>query len=545
LSKKVRRKNPINKFILYSLFILLSLELFADDYVRKIIINKENVSADSVFAAGVFNALHVNTKDYIIRQEIRFKEDEKLNYFNLYETERNLRATGLFTYVKVEVDTVGPNFVDIHINTKDKFSTQPAVLFGSEGGAQSLGFMLNETNLLGHNWQMDLEYLNLTENDIGNQGRFLINKTRLFNQNFDLFAEVSANRFKTNQEFKLSKPYRNFLDQHQWEVRAINKFGQDFIYDRKSEFGKQNNFQLLNTRHLEFNGYYHIAWAKVDRVFAGLNLNFNDIERGDPTLRRAFDNTGSILAHFSSVSQEFIKTTKLNDYKDEDLIIGGYGSAILGRTFKTDSTGDEVWYLGGRAERSYLWDNFYMYLALEGGSGFVYSRAKYTYQEFNGIFNYFINNNSNLILRLKQQTAWTWDKSRQLILDPMSGLRGYSVNQFAGDNRFISNLEYRFFPGWQLWLFKLSGAVFWDNGTVWDQNSGYRNSRFYNSAGIGLRFHNDISIGDGSILRVDFAWNFDENRFGGIIFTSEQLFSAFENHRFRLPSIFGLEFNEQ
>ena len=44
---------------------------------------------------------------------------------------------------------------------------------------------------------------------------------------------------------------------------------------------------------------------------------------------------------------------------------------------------------------------------------------------------------------------------------------------------------------------------------------------------------------------IDFAWNFDENRFGGIIFTSEQLFSAFKNHNFRLPTLFGREFNEQ
>lgn len=528
------------------LFLLLSFKtLKAEDYVRKIYIIKEDVSPDSVFSASILNSLHTLTKDYIIRQELRFKEDEVLNYFNIYETERNLRATGLFTSVEVDVDTVGSNYVDIYIYTRDKFSTQPSILFGSEGGAQSLGFMLSESNFLGHNWQIDLEYLNRTENNIGNQGRVLVNKSRLFQHNFDLFAELSANRFKTNQEVKLSKPFRNFLDKNQWELHFTNNYGQDFIYDRAGQFGKQNHFTLLNTRQLEFNSYYHLAWANKDRVFAGLNFNYNDIERGNPNLRRAFDNTASILAHFSSVSQEFVKTTRMNDYKDEDLIVGGYGSAILGRTFKTDSTGDEVWYLGGRAERSFLTDKFYIYLGVEGGSGFVYSKAKYTYEEFNGLFNYLINDRSSLVLRVKQQTAWQWEKSRQLILDPMSGLRGYSVNQFTGDNRFISNLEYRIFPGWELWLFKISGALFWDNGTVWTQNSGFKNARFHNSAGLGLRLHNGISVGDGSILRVDFAWNFDENRFGGIIFTSEQLFSAFENHKFRLPSIFGLEFNEQ
>ncbi len=537
-------KNGLNYFLI--LVFLLSINVLqADDYVRKIYINREDVSPDSVFGASILNGLHTTTKEYIIKQELRFKEDEVLNYFNIEETERNLRALGIFTSVSIDIDTVGLNFVDVYISTRDKFSTQPAVLFGAVGGAQSLGFMLNETNLLGHNWQMDLEYLNRTENNIGNQGRFLLNKRRLFSQNFDLFAELSANRFKTNQEIKLEKPFRNFLDKQQWELHFTNNFGQDFIYDKSGIFGRQNHFKLLNTRQLEFNGYYHLAWAKTDRVFAGINLNYNDIERGNPNLRRAFDNTGSILLHFSSVSQEFIKTTKLNDYKDEDLIVGGYGSAILGRTIKTDSTGDEVWYLGGKAERSFLFDNFYIFLGVEGGSGFVYSKAKYTYQEFNGLFNYYINNNSNLILRLRQQTAWNWDKSRQLILDPMSGLRGFSVNQFAGDNRFIANLEYRFFPGWQVWLFKLSGAVFWDNGAVWDQNTGYKNTRFHNSAGLGIRLHNNISTGEGSILRIDFAWNFDENRFGGIIFTSEQLFSAFQNHKFHLPSIFGLEFNEQ
>lgn len=543
--KKRILKNKYIKILLFLIISLSTFDLFSDDYIRDIIINKNNVMNDEQFASSILNGLHTVTKDYIIEQELRFKVDEKLDYFSVFESERNLRATGLFTYVKIEVDTVGSNFVDIIINTKDKFSTQPAVLFGAEGGAESYGAMLNETNLLGHNWQLDLEYLKLTENDIGNQGRFLLKKQRFLNYNFDVFTQVSANRFKTNQEFQLSKPFRNYYDKHSWNINVINKFGEDFIYDRKSAFGTQNNYDLLNTKHIELNSSYHRGWATNDRVFAGVNFNYNDINRGDSTLRRAFDNTGSVLLHFSSVSQEFIKTNKLNDYKDEDLIIGGYGSAILGRTFKTDETGDEVWYLGGRGERSFLFDKIYVYLGIEGGSGFVYSRAKYTYQEFNGIFNYFLNNNSNLIFRIKQQTAWSWEKSRQLILDPMSGLRGYSINQFAGDNRVVSNLEYRLFPNIGFWIFKLSGVAFWDNGAVWDVNTGYKNTRFYNSAGLGVRFHNNISIGEGSVLRVDFAWNFDENRFGGIIFTSEQLFSAFQNHIFRLPEIFGREFNEQ
>lgn len=540
---KVKKCNVV-KYLIIVLILLVS-DLKADDYVRKIILIKENVMQDTVFASSIFNGLHTITKDYVIFQELVFKEDEPLDYFTIYESERNLRATGLFTYVKIEVDSVGSNFVDVIVKTKEKFSTQPSFLYGAEGGAMSIGGKLNETNLLGHNWQLDLEYLYLTENNIGDQVRFMLNKQRIFGLNADVYSSITANQFKTNQEYQISKPFRNYYDKHSWNLNVINKFGQDFIYQRRSLFRETNNFDLLQTKHIELNASYHHGWASDDRVFAGFNFSYNDIERGNPELRRAFDNTGSILAHFSSVSQDFVKTNKLDDYKDEDLVLGGYGSAILGRTFKTDETGDEVWYLGGRGERSFLFDDLYIYLSIEGGSGFIYSRAKYTYQEFQGIFNYFLNDNSNLILRLKQQTAWSWDKHRQLILDPMWGLRGYSINQFAGDNRVISNLEYRYFPGWELWIFKLSGVAFWDIGGVWDQDQGFRNSRYYNGAGLGIRFHNNISIGDGSILRVDFAWNFDENRFGGIIFTSEQLFNAFQNHNFRLPSIFGREFNEQ
>jgi len=132
---------------------------------------------------------------------------------------------------------------------------------------------------------------------------------------------------------------------------------------------------------------------------------------------------------------------------------------------------------------------------------------------------------------------------RQLVLDNDFGLRGYEVNKLNGDNRIIANLEYRYFPDFNIWFLKVGGALFWDIGTVWQREQELVKAQWHNSVGFGLRLQNMKSTGSTSIFRIDFAFNFDEKKFGSIIFTTDQLFSVFQKHVFRLPEMYGTEFD--
>jgi hypothetical protein len=47
------------------------------------------------------------------------------------------------------------------------------------------------------------------------------------------------------------------------------------------------------------------------------------------------------------------------------------------------------------------------------------------------------------------------------------------------------------------------------------------------------------------VVRFDFAYNFDKMQFGSIIVSSGQLFSAFTTHKYKLPEIYGLEYDDE
>jgi len=534
------------KYILF-LFLILVYTLNSQPTINNIYINNGDVfdstKKEWFWGAKFLNSIHATTKIYIIEDQLLFKEEDYLDEELLYETERNLRNLGIFTDVSISLDSVGYNAFDVIINTQDRWSTSPVILFGHDGDETTYGGKISEKNFLGHAIDIELEYLNRSENEIGNQGRAYLNYPKMFRSPLDLLLQVQSNRFKTEQYYQFQKPYQDLNSTTSYGLFITNNFGKSFLYNQ------ENNLTIKsNVREKIVKAFYSRAWRKLDRVFISSSLEFDDSYRGKDSLYRAFDNSGKFLLSFSSISEEYYPTSKLNSYFDEDLPVGGYGEAVLGKTFKLNDFGTEMYIMGGRGEKSYLWNNSYLYAMIMGGSGYSSElrKFKHTYEEFLLLGFHRFNDDILFSLRFKQQTAWNLGpEDRQLILDSDSGIRGISANNFSGDNRIISNFEFRFFPEWKFWIFNLSGAAFFDVGTVWDRNQGIENAKFQKTAGIGFRIHNQKISGPSGLFRIDFAFDFNKRQFAGIIFTSDQLFSIFKKHEYRIPEIYGLEYDDE
>ncbi len=508
--------------------------------VGEIYIERNNVfeknDIDWFFASDFLNKLHWKTNLYLIEDEILFNTDDLIDEEYLLETERNLRSTELFTSVRIFLDSVKYNSYNVTIVTKDRWSLYPALLYGTGGGNSNYGARLEEFNLFGIGTKLSLEGLYRTENEIGIQGTVKLSNKRLFRTEISLESEITANKYRTDQKIKLFQPYRTLDTKTSFGIDFLNSFGDNFLYTN------ENDFKLMP--YLERNGsiFFSKAWSRKDRVFATAYLSASDVNRGALEYEQAFDNTLKLLFQFSSVSQDFYSVKKLNAYYDEDMTVGGYGSATIGRMFDL-RRGGGFYYVAGQGERSYYKNNLYLFGQLTGASGFIQSNGIFTYQEFTGTGFYKFNDNIVLATRIRQQTVWNWFALRQLVLDNETGLRGYDANKRIGDNRIIANVEMRFFPDLRFWLFGLSGVAFYDVGTVWNQDQKLHQSQFYNSVGAGIRFHFTKSSNPDHTLRIDFAYNLNENKFGGIVFSSKQLFSAFGNHNFKLPEFFGSEFD--
>lgn len=100
------------------------------------------------WVARLGNALHVQTRAATIRRELLFRPGEPFDSARFAESERNLRALGVFRRVRIDSVRTDSGLV-ARVLTKDGWSTKADWRFRSTGGEVAFTIGLVEDNLLG------------------------------------------------------------------------------------------------------------------------------------------------------------------------------------------------------------------------------------------------------------------------------------------------------------------------------------------------------------------------------------------------------------
>ena len=95
------------------------------------------------------NALHIDTRESTMRQELLVKEGDRADPQLLDESERKLRGTGILVDVRLETQHVAPDSVDLYVHTREVWTTTLGLKFESFEGTKLLSFRLAEKNFLG------------------------------------------------------------------------------------------------------------------------------------------------------------------------------------------------------------------------------------------------------------------------------------------------------------------------------------------------------------------------------------------------------------
>ena len=98
--------------------------------------------------ARVANKLHIQTRFAVIRRELLFKVGQPYDSALVAESERNLRALGLFRDVQIDSVRTATGLM-LRVLTKDGWSTEADWRFRSTGGDVAFSIGLVESNLLG------------------------------------------------------------------------------------------------------------------------------------------------------------------------------------------------------------------------------------------------------------------------------------------------------------------------------------------------------------------------------------------------------------
>jgi hypothetical protein len=122
----------------------------ADDTLRAVELDRRDIfdPDEHGFVARVGNALHIQTRPATIRRELLFGPGEPYDSARLAESERNLRALGVFRRVRIDTVRTDSGLV-ARVLTKDGWSTKLDWRFRSTGGEVAFTIGVVEDNLLG------------------------------------------------------------------------------------------------------------------------------------------------------------------------------------------------------------------------------------------------------------------------------------------------------------------------------------------------------------------------------------------------------------
>lgn len=564
LKKKSFKLQQLLFFIMLSFYLSCSIAK-SEDRIRNIIIKRnevfEPIDKDWFFGSSFLNSLHAVTKEYIIEDELLFSTGDIIEEETFQETERNLHLTGLFTTERIELEEVSKGLFDVYVETKDRWSLYPGILIGANGGEYVLGARLKEYNLLGHGIVLNIDGAYIYRSDTaGYHWNVELEKKRLFRTELCLSTKFNKKYLYNNQEIAIEKPFRTLNTKSSYGFSASNWQGNSYfsnkykniLFDevRLKQAGILEVFDTLSFVKLDeqkANLWYARSWLSDDRVYISALLEWQQAKHTNKIFQKAYDNQSKLLIGFSSIAHTFYAIKNVNSYSYENLAVGGWGHVILGAIFPSNKDGEKnMFYVGAQAEKSYYSHRTYLFAQLSASSSFGSNFAKYTYQEFLGLAYFRLTDELTIAARIKEQTVWNYPRMRQLILDDMHGVRGYTLQSIAGDNRFIANLELRYFPEFRISVMQFSGVAFFDIGSVWNQKveNAFLNARFYSSIGLGIRGHFTKSDNPDHTFRIDIPYNFYTKNVG-ISLGYYQYFSAVKNHIFRLPTIYGDEFNNE
>ncbi len=460
--------------------------------IRYIRIETENVfqDAESSFLARAADAIHGVTRAEVVRRELLFAEGDALDPTKLAETERNLRALGLFRTVTITSQPVGEGEVDVLVRARDSWTTEVSGSLGRAGGKVHYGVSLVEKNLFGQGKKVSL---GADERPERSTREVLYSDPQFLGRRLSLDLLYDHNSDGDRRLFDFTSGFRS-LDSPAGETLLYDQGRQQTrLYAEGSEIARF----AMRTRSYELSGGQRLSAEgdrPVARLFAGYRreeVTFGPVLREPegfvlPDERRF----GYFFARLELARPVFSVQHDVEFFlRDEDFDLGEALSFELGYS-------PQVWRAQEAVRAALQWSH-----GLVFPRGFLVGSLTAATRARGGSFeNTLAEGQVFGVWRPDERSAQTFagrvllswgerlDKEVQLEADGANGLRAYRLHAFAGDRRLIVNLEDRIrLTPELLHLIVLGAAAFVDAGYAWPPGSPMRLSDLRADAGVGLR----------------------------------------------------------
>ncbi|HEY6953326.1 MAG TPA: hypothetical protein VI758_13040 [Bacteroidota bacterium] len=517
------------RFSVYGFSMVVVLGVFAplhsQPVIRNIYFDRSNVfnSSDSTtpgWFKSVVNTIHVTSREGFLRNEILFRENDRLQPALLAESERKLRRLYFMGDVSIQPVTEGDT-CDVIVRTHDYWSLTTNASYKDDGGFQSYALSLSESNFLGTGDELfgGTDYSTARSKKFGSQF-FFVGKHFPF-QSWELMAQYKAAEELTVRSLGITQPF--FSEESRWSFGAYIDDGNSLrrVYaDGLTTFEEtavQQNQMFWGIVSLGSDTKYRIGMSYMHRTTGGVI-----------TLTRSDDQLSMAEVSFGLLTRSWTKTTGLNTLtRVEDVPTGFALDFIAGRNFVYQLPSAVPDYLVARAitavtvnQSTYL-SPAIQYTRTALSSGLSEATLQYTF-----LAHHRLSSSDLIIFRTTGTNGYRWLAGEEIILGSPTGLRGYDRFAFAGTRMLLFNLESRHVFPTPVWIFNFGAALFADCGTVWNDPQELARQRFHSAVGIGFRIENMKQQGLG-LIRIDIPYSLDQRKISSITITSTHFLTAF------------------
>ncbi|HEY0993913.1 MAG TPA: hypothetical protein VGD80_42950 [Kofleriaceae bacterium] len=521
------------------------------------VIDKIRIYNEEVFAEGgrfleFFNNFHITTKESTIRSEAVISSGEVWNQDRIDETARRLRDP-LWTSVVavVPLQSATPGAIDVLIVTRDIWSLRLNTSYTyQQGKLTNLVTSLSENNLLGRRDVLSAA-LTMDQGAIA-IGPLFIDKN-LLGEHLDLRAQVSdiltrddltlhsrLHSEGTQSTITLTRPLWSLASE--WAAGA--SFTHRYAIDRQfkntalrtfdymdPETGTVTRFERqYSMRRWTAQAYATRQWGTdvKTQLSVGHTVTVQrptplDDFAGDAAQRAAF--IANVLPRSEVTSVPFIQYTVFTPrYRTlrniatfdlaEDARIGPDLEASLGFGLTALGSDRNFQRLASTAGWTVPWsrDGF---VRIAAGLASRYQDGELIDNSANGSLRVAAPPVAGLVRFLAQAqlaTRWRDTQNAFYAIGSDTGLRGFGINEFAGDRLVTLQVEARTLP-YPIWVLRLGAVVFYDVGGA-DKSLGLL--ALHQDAGFGLRML--IPQTSAQLLKFDFAFPFDGDHRGQLHF---------------------------
>lgn len=456
------------------------------------------------YGTRILNALHTDTYDWVIRDNLFIKKGSRLNPYLLSDNERYLRSLEFIQDARILVKPIKGNkdSVDIVVITKDLFSITGSL---DIGGIERQKLRAAETNLAGAGQKIQVTALRDMNRDPVAGYDFLYSKNSVAHSFITATAGYSRiNSDRTGRDnvdaayFLLSRPlispYSRAAGALEWRFNKSN----NLYHEPDSVFRNYKNASI------DVWAGYNIGVKNLlkdnksrDRTFVAIRYLRNNFSRTpfqfDKQYNTLFNNVHALLGEVTFFKQEFYKTNYIYGFGTTEDVPYGYNIAFTGGWYKQLDLSRPYFGINanlyeasdkGRFTQYYLRAGSFINKGktedlslLAGGS--LYSRL-YLFHNF----------------KMRQYLRYSFTRIfNRVVYDPVQinnplGLKYFNADSLRGTQRISTYAETFFFAKLKLFGFQLAPFAFVDASILTGENKPFYKSDIFTGIGGGLRSRN-------------------------------------------------------